>query len=43
MAALKMAPYSDSNKKDWEKEVFRLSRDVEELYDRIDSTYVFLL
>lgn len=43
MAALKMAPYSDSNKKDWEREVFRLSRDVEELYDRIDSTYVFLL
>lgn len=43
MAALKMAPYSDSNKKDWEREVFRLSRDVEELYDRIDSNYVFLL
>lgn len=43
MAALKMAPYSDSNKKDWEREVFRLRRDVEELYDRIDSNYVFLL
>ncbi|MDQ1275078.1 MAG: hypothetical protein QG610_651 [Euryarchaeota archaeon] len=39
MAALKMAKCSDFNKKDWKKEVFRLGRDLEELYDRIDDNY----
>lgn len=37
MAALKMGPCPEYNKKDWEKEVFRLHRDLKELYDRIDD------
>ena len=37
MAAVKMGPCPDSGKKDWEKEVFRLHRDLKELYDRIDD------
>jgi|GEM_PF-318701 len=39
MAALKMGPCPESGKKDWEKEVFRLHRDLKELYDRIDGKY----
>lgn len=37
MAALKMGSYPESRKKDWEKEIFRLHRDLKELYDRIDE------
>ncbi|KKG17590.1 hypothetical protein EO98_15580 [Methanosarcina sp. 2.H.T.1A.6] len=37
MAALKMGSCPGSSKKDWEKEVFRLHRDLKELYDRIDD------
>lgn len=37
IAALKMGPCPESNKKSWEKEVNRLHKDLEELYDRIDN------
>ncbi len=36
IAALKMGPSLESNKKFWKKEVSRLHKDLEELYDRID-------
>jgi len=39
MAALKMGSCPESNKKDWKKEVFRLHRDLKELYDRIDDKH----
>jgi len=43
MAALKIAPCSEFNKKDWEKEVCKLKRDLKKLYDRIDDNYVSFL
>ncbi len=39
MASLKMGPCLESSKKDWEKEVFRLNRDLKDLYNRIDDSY----
>jgi hypothetical protein len=39
MAALKICPFMESGKKDWEKEVSRLNRSLKELYDRIDDSY----
>jgi hypothetical protein len=39
MAALKIGHCSESGKKDWEKEVFRLKRDLKDLYDKIDDNY----
>jgi hypothetical protein len=38
VAALKMGPCPESNKKLWKNEVSRLCRDLEKLYDRIDSS-----
>ncbi len=37
IAALKMGPCPESDKKLWKKEVNRLHKDLEELYDRIDG------
>ncbi|AKB27866.1 hypothetical protein MSSIT_1147 [Methanosarcina siciliae T4/M] len=37
MAASKVGPCPEYGKKDWEKEVFRLHRALNELYDRIDG------
>lgn len=39
IAALKMGPCPESNKKHWKNEVSRLCRDLEKLYDRIDCNY----
>jgi hypothetical protein len=43
MVALKMVPCPDSNKKDWDKEVCSLKRDLNKLYDRIDENSAFFL
>lgn len=37
LAALKMVPFMEFNKKIWKKEVNRLQKDLEKLYDRIDG------
>lgn len=39
MAASKAGPGMESGKKDWEKEVFRLHKALNELYDRIDGQH----
>jgi hypothetical protein len=41
MAALEMGPCPESSKISWDKEVFRLHRDLKKLYDRIDDNQGF--